>query len=403
MSVILHRLREHDGHQARFHLRQEPDGSGLLLANASTGARLSRSGVVIARALLEHRGDDVLASVVRSFPGVERERLRIDIDRIRALLDTLTAGGRHPITNLDERGAALHRRSLGAPLCADVSVGAGTAARDLLRPLWEAGIPQVVLVPTPDAGTDALRGLVEHAEDLGMVCGIRTRASAIGDALLDGLAAAGLDHLDVYWAGPEHDALYGEGDAERVAPLFARAHQRQLCPTAVVPLLPATVFGAEAVMDALAPMRPGAVTVFAIATLDPDDTQSLVASALPQAAAIYEEHCDRLGLGFVWAPPLERDPTMTLAEQARGGPRAAAEGTIRVESDGEVRPPTGATRVTARLGTDPWPRIWAAEGFRAWREGADDAPRCTTCPQLGSCSAGCPRDPRTWARQGGAR
>ena len=48
-----HYMREARGTYTRFYLRVEPDGRGLLLANATAAARLNQSGVIIAKGLFD--------------------------------------------------------------------------------------------------------------------------------------------------------------------------------------------------------------------------------------------------------------------------------------------------------------------------------------------------------------
>ena len=54
---LYHAMQEADGMYTRFHLRVERDGTGMLIANATAAARLSPSGVVITKGLLD--GKDV--------------------------------------------------------------------------------------------------------------------------------------------------------------------------------------------------------------------------------------------------------------------------------------------------------------------------------------------------------
>ena len=67
---LYHYARPADGTMARFHLRVDASGYGLLLANATAMTRLAPSGVMIAKGLLD--GDDRAAIVQRvrdSFRG----------------------------------------------------------------------------------------------------------------------------------------------------------------------------------------------------------------------------------------------------------------------------------------------------------------------------------------------
>lgn len=403
MTAMLHKWREHDGRRVRLHLREEPDGSGLLLANATAGARLSATAMVMARALLSGDGDPFTA-VAKRFTGVPTAQLRGDFDRVRAIVDELLAGkARHPLTSSDERGAPARLGELGAPLCADIVVDGDHDVRSWLAQLWEIGVPQVVLVAATKAAVPSLCALVERAEDLGLVCGLRAPASWIDDAALEALAQAGLDYLEVPWAGIAHAAWFGEGDAARAEAAIARARALDVHATACVPLARANATDIGAIVDALAQLGITDVTAVAIATTDDADEESLPASALPQTAATCEAACERRGLGLIWAPPVERDPSMTISEAAIAGPLAAGEATIAIAADGNVSPPLGP-RTTGTLGSKPWPEVWKSKPWEAWRHSAERARECATCPGLGSCKHGCPRDRASWAwRTEGAR
>ena len=95
----------------RFHLRVDPDGAGVLLANASEAANLSPVGVVMARMLLE--ADDegaVRAAVHEQFARVPEAQLTADIAAMRQLLAELSQpGDNYPITDLADPDADPYR------------------------------------------------------------------------------------------------------------------------------------------------------------------------------------------------------------------------------------------------------------------------------------------------------
>jgi radical SAM protein with 4Fe4S-binding SPASM domain len=405
MTAMLHEWKEHDGRRMRLHLREEPDGSGILLVNATSGARLSATAMVMARALLA-RGGDAFEVVSRRFPGVPTAQLRADLERVRTLVDRLLSGtARHPLTSVDELGAPARLHELGAPLCADVVVDGGHDVRAWLGQLWEIGVPQVVLVPSTKHAVRPLVELVERAEDLGLVCGVRSPASWIDDAVLDAMARAGLDYLEVPWAGSAHGAWFPAGDEARAEAVIARGRSLEVCVTACIPLARANVDDLDDMLGDLARLGIADVTVFAIATTDAEDADALPAMALPQAAAWCEAGCERLRLGLVWAPPVERDPKLAIAEVALAGPRGAGEATIAIAADGTLRPPVGppVDDPGARIGGEDWARrfgtMWSSAPWVAWRHGAAQARRCATCPELGSCKHGCPRDRASWSQR----
>ena len=67
---LFHYMREVDGTFTRFHLRVDPDGRGMLMANASAAARLSPVGVRMAKGLLDGlTKDEILNETRQLFRG----------------------------------------------------------------------------------------------------------------------------------------------------------------------------------------------------------------------------------------------------------------------------------------------------------------------------------------------
>lgn len=402
---LQHFMREVDGAVARYHLRVESDGSGILLANASQALRLSETGVLITRALLEGASPGRISrDVAARFSGVDRSRASRDVAEVAAAIERLARpSARAALTSLDDPDATVHRRALLAPLAAELvspSLGRGEEA---LRRLWDIGIPQVRFVLPVSASPGHLPRLIELAEDLGMITGVRARASDLpSDATLRDMALAGLDHLDLLWAGvdPElHADLFGARDLERAKSLIAQSHELELFVVAVVPLLGEILDELEELGEALRVQRIGAVVAYAIAD-EAGEGRVLAAVELPQVATTLEEEAEHFGENLVWAAPEERDGAISLVDQVRAGPRAAGEACIRIESDGRVIAPTGPRQAAGNLFTDPWEKIWAADAFEHWRHSVDDPERCAGCPEIALCAGGCPKDRTTWATLG---
>lgn len=397
-----HFARERDGRVVRYHLRVEEDGAGLLLCNASAAVRLSPSGVMMAQRLLAGGAGDlgIAREVAECFDGASPARVEADVAALRRTLDELAdPRGRYPIVDLDDPGATLHRRALSAPLCADLELGDDEDIERALRRLWDATVPQVVLLNDADVEAESLVRAVELAEDLGLVCGVRTRGSDLDPATLAALAAAGLDHVDVLYAsadGDAHDALLGEGDHRAAEALLEAASEHEVCAVGCVPLVADTVDAMEETAAALRGHGVRVLSVFAVATDDAtEDDGGLF--GLRQAALMAEEIADRRDMTLVWAPPVTRDVGDRIAEQVEAGPRSGGEGTLRVEADGSVLPPSGPPRSAGNLLEEEWRAIWAHEIFHHFRHAVDDPARCDVCPGLSACSAGCVQDDATWA------
>ena len=142
-------------------------------------------------------------------------------------------------------------------------------------------------------------------------------------------------------------------------------------------------------------------TFFAIACLDGQEAEdaagALPARALPQVATLITECAEEAGARFLWAPPVRLDLKRTLAEHVIAGPRAGGEVSIRVEADGTVYAPRGPRHSCGNLLKQPWDAIWRHEAFARYREGVESARRCSVCPGLEICAAGCPKDPSGWS------
>jgi radical SAM protein with 4Fe4S-binding SPASM domain len=400
---LFHFAREVDGAPARYHLRVDPDGSGFLLANASAALRLSETGVIIAQGLLEGASPGRISKdLARRFAYVDRSRAARDVTSVRTAIDDLTRPRDGvALTSLDDPGATVHRRAMTAPLSAEVMAPAsGAHGRAIVGALWKAAIPQVRFVLPVGEKPMHLTSLVEAAEDLGMIAGVRARASdLVPDEHVRDLANAGLDHLDLLWAGVDpklHADLFGEGDLAHADRIFALCRELELFPIAVVPLLSAILDDLDDLGAALGKRQITAMIGYAIAE-ERGEGRTLSARELPQVATSLEEVVEHFGVNLIWAAPEQRDPSASLAEQVSRGPRAAGEACVRVDDNGQIYAPTGPLTPAGNILLDAWDDIWARPVFESWRESVDDPPRCAACPGLALCAGGCPRDRATWA------
>ena len=106
----------------RFHLRVDPDGAGMLLANAAEAAHLSPVGVMMVHGVLSDLDDGRIAAAVReTFHGGTEEQIASDLEQVRSLIaDLVTPEDNYPVTNFGGRGESPDERRLGAPnVCLD--------------------------------------------------------------------------------------------------------------------------------------------------------------------------------------------------------------------------------------------------------------------------------------------
>lgn len=405
---LYHYRRENDGQYTRFHLRVEPDGRGMLLANATLAAKLSPSGVVIARGILDGRPDPTIhQDLLKQFRGATPELVERDIRQVSYLINNLAApGDNYPIVNLEDASISPYQTILIAPLEASVPLAEPERLVPLIDRLWEVAIPHVTILVSENPNPDHLIRAVERAEDLGMIAGVRGRATDLsGDNLMYDIALAGVDHVNILYASADpatHNTLCGDGDHMMAEQLFIKTQQNEVCPVAEIPLVESTLTTLRQTLAALQRLDIYNYSFFAIAAPDdlPDDQRqgAIKAMAMPQAADLVEELAQEMNVRFIWQPPVQRDPAVPLSVQVRRGPRSSGDVGVRVEPDGSVVPPRGPYRSAGNLFTDSWQTIWNDDAFRRYRARVEAPTRCEVCPQLALCAADCPRKPAGWSQ-----
>ena len=405
---LYHAMQEADGLYTRFHLRVERDGTGMLTANATAAARLSPSGVIIAKGLLEAKDEAIiLADLKTRFSGATQAVMRADIEKINVLIQQIvTPGDTYPMFNLEDAALSPYAAQLIAPLQASVPLAPPEQLIPILDKLWETGIPHVTLLAPANPERSYLVAAIERAEDLGMIAGVRARASDLQDeTLLTDLAMAGVDHINIIYAAADpdvHDALVGPGDHAAATAVLKWLEENQVCAVTEVPLVQATLDVLDDTVDALMSLGADNVSFVAYPTTDAELAQQedlFTSGAMTQVAATVEEAANEAQARFMWNPPVQRAPNLPLTNQIQNGPRCSGDVAVRVEADGSVIPPRGPYQSAGNILQDSWDTIWNHEVFRIYRERVEAPTHCDICPGLVICAADCPREPAGWSQE----
>lgn len=388
----------------RFHLRIERSGAGLLLANATAAARLHPSGTIIAKGLLDREPLAVIvARLEHAFVGLAAGQVAEDVAAVRRIIETLdTPGDNYPILNLDDPRFSSKGDLLERPLSADVALADPERLVPILDRLWALAIPHVTIVAGPQANAAWLVRAVERAEDLGMIAGVRGRATDLAPgSLVADLARAGVDHVNVFYLAAKqavHDALAGPGDHAQATALFGRIAASEVCPVAEVPLVTSTLSEIDDTLGTLGRLGVRNVGFFAVATASLAAGEGpLLAAQMAQAARIVEEAAADAAVRFLWYAPVQFTPVRSLGEQLLRGPRCSGDLAIRVEPDGAVLAARGPARAAGNLLTDTWETIQTQPAYADYRRRLLSDTQCDNCPGLAVCAADCPRNPAGWA------
>ena len=406
-SGLYHYQRESDGTYTRFHLRVEPDGQGMLLANATAAARLSPTGVLMAYELLNGRSpDQVLKDVKSGYRGADSDTIQADVAKVSGLINTLAApGDNYPIINFEKIQIDVFQSQLMAPLEADIPLAEPEKLVPVLDKLWDIGIPHVTFLMPEEPNSEHLVRAVERAEDLGLIAGVRGRATDLMQGnLIQDIAMAGVDHITVLYASSDaaiHDALLGAGDHDLMNNLYQTIQENEVSAVAEIPLVESTFDTLRTTVDTLFEAGVHNYSFFAVVApdemTDEERDGALTAQAMPQTADWVEEIAEEADVRFLWQPPIQRNPQVSLAEQVKQGPRCTGDAAVRIEPNGDVIPPRGAYQSAGNILKIEWQTIWQHEAFKRYRERVAAPTRCLDCPGLVICEADCPREQHGWA------
>jgi radical SAM protein with 4Fe4S-binding SPASM domain len=396
---LYHFQREVGGQHIRYHLRVDDDGPAILIAAASEALLLSPAGAAAAKGLLEGKS----AAAVAASLSVEHPQQVVE-DVRHALADLGHWDVRYPIFNLVD--PALYERpwKISAPFQADVVVGGDGVTKSIIDRLWAARIPHVRFLATPRTGKETVVKSVMHAEDVGMIAGVRLRtAQWLDDATLQSLAQAGVDYLVLPWGVTRelHNRWYGDGDFAAFTALVPKILRSEVTPVADAALVRSTWEQFPAHLDHVVQLGIDHLELYALAEdtgAGPrnQQTEGFSALELRQLAGWIEDLADQRKLQLIWLPPMRCPKNRSHGEIVRLAPRAGGDVTIRVEADGNVIPPRGPRQIVGNILEQDWNSIWGHELFRSYRLHVERPTRCAECPDMTVCAAYCPADAESW-------
>ena len=211
---------QENGERSRVHLRLDPDGSGLLVVNASRIMHLNPTAAQMALHILRKTPrEKALQALAKSY-AVSKNQLSTDYAQITYQINELIKpDGACPIHDLNlevtppfsTRPMAPYRMDLAITYRCNNDCAHCYNARPreypeistadwhrVLDKLWSIGIPHVVFTGGEPTLRKDLPELIAHAQQNGQITGVNTNGRRLSDPeYVEVLVNAGLDHVQI--------------------------------------------------------------------------------------------------------------------------------------------------------------------------------------------------------------
>jgi hypothetical protein len=345
----------------RLHLRLEPDGTGLLIVNASTILHLNQTAAEFAYHLIKQTPEDQLVHEIAGRYRVSREQARQDFrslnDRIQSLINTPDLD---PEMFLDFERTAPHTHKISAPYRLDCAITYRLPGGldDSLAPIkrvdrelntqewcgifdkaWSVGIPHIILTGGEPTLREDLPDLIAHTESNGQVVGLLSDGLKLADnAYLQTLLQTGLDHL-MLSLKPDDDNSWKALSNVLSADLFVAVHHT---------LTLQNVVNTSQILERISSLG---VKAISLSASDP---------ALHGSLIEFRNQAASLGLSLVWDLPVPYSTfnPVTLETQIDNLPAGAGHTWLYIEPDGDVLPAQGINQILGNILRDSWDTLW---------------------------------------------
>ena len=345
----------------RLHLRLEPDGSGLLIVNASTILHLNQTAAELAYHLVKQTPEEQLVDEISQRYRVRRERIREDYQQLQDRLYTLIhTPDLDPEMFLDFERTTPHSQKVSAPYRLDCALtyrllgkydDSITPTKRVDRELttvewcsvfdkaWSFGIPHIILTGGEPTLREDLPELIAHTEANGQVVGLLSDGLKFNQKdYLQTLLNTGLDHL-MFSLQPLDDNSWNALNNVLSADLYVTVHHTL------------TEQNAANTSKILNKLSSSGVKSISITASDPSLQSSLLE---------YRNQAASLGLSLVWNLPVPYSAfnPIALETQMDNVPSGAKHDWLYIEPDGDVLPAQGINQVLGNILSDPWDTLW---------------------------------------------
>lgn len=408
----------------RFHLREEQDGSGMLVINASHILYLDPIGADFIKHYIKYSKKPPLMGSVKANTvlrimakyRVGKARAEADYDRLLSIIWGVTGGNACPFSCFDVKLKEPQYGAMRSPIRIDLALtyrcnnncghcyaGGPRQSKELSTSEWKSIIKKAVEFEVPNivftGGESLLRedleDLIRYAESLDVVTGLITNGRLLTKDRVRSLKEAGLDYVQITIESPDpeiHDRMCGaasfsetiEGIKNCVGQLYtttnttittANAHTiRDLVP--FLNGLGVKKFGLNAIIRAGRGVNADGISIEELKELLPD-----VISA-----------AESLGMEFIWYTPTKYHQLNPMEMGLGIKSCSAARITLAVEPDGSVLPCQSYFKPLGNALKDDFRDMWGSDLAKHLRDHSFAPERCRSCVQFPMCGGGCPLD-----------
>ena len=217
---LFHYLREDENEKTRLHLRIDPCGTGLLIANANRVVHLNPTAAAMAYLHLEGCTPEEAADLLRKKFNISKVHALEDYNNFSMQLEELISpNGGCPVCELSIETTAPFSSKPTAPYRMDLAVTYrcnnncdhcyNARSRNfpemdipswekIIDQIWDLGIPHIVFTGGEPTLYHGLEKLIAYAENKGLITGLNTNGRKLANqAYVAELVSAGLDHVQI--------------------------------------------------------------------------------------------------------------------------------------------------------------------------------------------------------------
>jgi radical SAM protein with 4Fe4S-binding SPASM domain len=271
----------------------------------------------------------------------------------------------------------------------------------VLNKLHSVGVPHVIFTGGEATLYPDLPLLLEHANQLGMICGLNSNGRRLSHIpYLYELEKAGLNHVQITLGSSQpnlHNQIMGASSFDQTVKGLKNAVRTRIHVITNTTLMRCNMGHVDEILDFLFEhgIKTFAMNGMIYSGGGFNDPNAIPEEQLPSLLIRVRDRAAELGMRFLWYTPTEYC-RMSPVELELGAKRCnAGEYSICVEPNGDVLPCQSFYVSAGNMLTDEWQDIWTGDLFRSFRDRENDPrwaglpSKCWECPDLSLCGGGC--------------